>query len=129
MSSFLSLTTDFTLSSDSLQRVYLTINNVLDSTIYTVTINGTDVYQYPDDAILLSDIDAYGVSVSVDSTAGYPDEGFLLINTEVMQYSIKSDTAFGVEDTQRGAIVTYIDTHEAGADVKLWRGVEEQNTV
>ena len=88
-----------------------------------------NVYQYPEPQELLNDIDAYGATIEVASTAGFPEKGFLLIDTEVMQYSSKTDTTFVVEDIQRGAIITYIDEHSAGADVKLWRGVEEQNTV
>lgn len=88
-----------------------------------------NVYQYPNTVILQEDIDAYGATVEVGSTQGYPNKGFLLIDTEILQYSTKTDTAFIVEDIQRGAYITYIDTHLAGTEVKLWHGVEEQNTV
>jgi len=90
---------------------------------------GTNVFQYPEAVTLQEDIDAYGALVEVGSTEGYPDKGFILIDTEIMQYSSKTATAFIVEDIQRGAYITYIDTHSAGAEVKLWRGVEDQNTV
>lgn len=90
---------------------------------------GTDLYQYPDTVILQNDIDAYGAALDVVNTNGYPESGFLLVDTEVMQYSVKTGSAFDVEDTERGEIVTYIDTHDAGTEVKLWHGVEDKNTV
>jgi hypothetical protein len=90
---------------------------------------GIDLYQYPDTLILQNDIDAYGATLNVGNTNGYPEKGFLLVDTEILQYSVKDGTAFFVEDTERGAFVTFIDTHLAGAEVKLWHGIEEQNTV
>lgn len=90
---------------------------------------GADLYQYPSAVTLQNDIDAYGATLNVLDTSGYPEAGLLLIDTEVMQYSIKNDSAFAVEDTERGEIVTFIDTHDAGAEVLLWHGVEDQNTV
>lgn len=88
-----------------------------------------DVYAYPDAVTLLNDIDAYGAQLYVDDTSGYPEAGFLLVGTEVMLYSAKTSTYFIVEDIDRGAITTVIDEHEAGSEIKLWHGVEEQNTV
>jgi len=90
---------------------------------------GVDVYAYPDSIELQNDIDAYGATLHVSSTAGYPSEGFLIIDTEVLRYDRKDSTAFYVDDIDRGAIVSQIDAHYAGAEIKLWRGVEEQNTV
>jgi len=90
---------------------------------------GTGVYQYPSAVELQNDIDAYGATLDVLDTSGYPSAGFLIVDTEVMQYSIKNPTSFGVEDIERGAIVTPIDLHYSGAEVKLWHGVEEQNTI
>ena len=90
---------------------------------------GVDVYTYPDELELQNDIDAYGATLQVASTEGYPSRGFLIIDTEVLEYYGKSNTEFYVDDIGRGAIASVIDTHSAGAEIKLWRGVEEQNTV
>ncbi|GAG20641.1 unnamed protein product, partial [marine sediment metagenome] len=90
---------------------------------------GVDIYQYPTELTLQNDIDAYGATVEVGDTSGYPSQGFLIIETEVLQYSAKTATAFAVEDDQRGAIASQINEHYAGAEVKLWHGVEDQNTV
>lgn len=100
-----------------------------DFDITELTQIGVDLYQYPDALILQNDIDAYGATVEVGDTSGYPSKGFILIDTEVMQYSAKTATAFVVEDTDRGAISSQIDEHYAGDEVKLWRGVEDHNTV
>lgn len=90
---------------------------------------GLNLYKYPDSIILNNDIDAYGATLEVTSTNGYPDAGFLLIDTEVLQYSIKDGNSFFVEDTERGAISSFINTHSSGAEIKLWHGAQEQNTV
>lgn len=90
---------------------------------------GSDLYQYPPTLTMEDDIDAYGAVITVGDTSGYPDKGFLLIDTEIIQYSFKDSTAFHIEETERGAFATLIDVHSAGAEVKLWHGVEEQNTV
>lgn len=89
---------------------------------------GSGVYQYPDSVTLQNDIDAYGATLEAGNTSGYPPAGFLLIGAEVIQYSQKTSTGFIVTDGQRGAISTFIDTHAAGAEVKLWHGVEDRNT-
>lgn len=90
---------------------------------------GVDVYKYPSAVETLNYIDAYGANISVESTNDYPLKGFLLADVEVMQYSVKDGNTFYVEDIERGAFVTQIDTHSVGTELKLWHGVEDQNTV
>ncbi|KKL72077.1 hypothetical protein LCGC14_2088520 [marine sediment metagenome] len=90
---------------------------------------GIDLYQYPDALTLQNDIDAYAAAINVGNTNGYPEKGFLLVDTEILKYSVKDGTAFHVEDTERGAFTTFIDIHFVGAEVKLWHGIEETNTV
>ncbi len=90
---------------------------------------GSNLYEYPEELELQNDIDAYGATIEVGDTTGFPNKGFLLIDTEVILYSSKTNSAFIVEDIDRGAISTYIAAHEAGATVKLWRGIEDQNSV
>ena len=90
---------------------------------------GEELYQYPDDLTLGSDIDAYGATVEAGSTADFPSKGFIKINSEVLQYSVKDSTSFFVEDTERGAFQTAISPHLAGSTIELFRGIEEANSV
>ena len=90
---------------------------------------GSGLYQYPEEQTLLADIDAYGASIQVDDNSEYPEKGFLLIDVEVIQYSSKGVGVFYVEDTERGAFQTQISTHSAGTTIKLFRGIEESNSV
>jgi len=97
--------------------------------ISTLSQIGVGVYQYPEELELLEDIDAYGATMLVDGdNSEYPDAGYLLVGSEVIRYRAKGSGEFYIEDTDRGMISTYIETHSAGESVKLWRGVEDGNT-
>lgn len=100
-----------------------------DYDITQLTQIGPNVFQYPAEQELLADIDSYGASIQVADTSEFPDKGFLQINVEVLQYSSKDATTFYVEDTQRGAFTTQVSTHVAGETVRLFRGIEEGNSV
>ena len=90
---------------------------------------GTGLYQYPESLTLQNDIDAYAASISVEDTSDFSDKGFLLIDTEIMYYAEKDRTTFYVEDINRGAYSTTIDTHSTGATVELWHGIEDNNSL
>ena len=90
---------------------------------------GLNTYAYPSELTLLADIDAYEASVQVTSTSGFPDKGFILIDVEVLQYSSKDATTFYVEEENRGAYLTFAQPHLADETVKLFRGIEDGNSV
>ena len=90
---------------------------------------GFNLGEYPTATTLLEDIDAYGATIKVTNNGNFPDAGFLLIDTEVIKYSSVGANEFFVEDTQRGAFQTRIAAHIAGAEVKLWHGVEDGNSI
>lgn len=87
------------------------------------------VYNYPTEQTLLYDIDAYGANVRVADTSYFPSKGYLQIDYEVMYYKTKEDGAFDVPVAYRGAYSTPQVPHYAGAKVKLFKGIEDQNTV
>ena len=90
---------------------------------------GDGVYAYPAQQTLNADIDAYGVTVEVADTTGFPLAGFIQIDYEVLYYLYKSDTSFVVEQAGRGMYATPILPHSAGAVVKLFPGISDQNSV
>jgi len=88
-----------------------------------------DVFQYPGEQTLLNDIDAYGVTLQVADTSEFASSGFLLVDIEIIQYVGKSATEFFVEDTGRGQGLTIAVPHSSGATIKMWRGVQDGNTI
>lgn len=97
--------------------------------IQELTQIGVGLHQYPESLTLENSIDAYGGDLEVEHTIGYPDSGFLLVGEEIIQYTNQTDTTFEITETQRGAFSTAIQEHFADETVRLYQGVEEQNTV
>ena len=91
---------------------------------------GEGLHQYPEEQILLNNInDAYGATIEVEDNSEYPNKGYLLIGTEVFQYSTKGTNAFTITDTQRGYFESQISSHTVGDIVRLFKGIEEGNSV
>jgi hypothetical protein len=90
---------------------------------------GQGLFQYPEEQTLLNDIDAYGGTIEVGDNSEYPSKGFLLIGTEVLQYTSKEAGVFYIGDDQRGKFSTQVSSHFAGEIVRLFKGVEEGNSV
>lgn len=91
---------------------------------------GDGVGRYPDPTTLTDKIDGYGeVLLQVEDNGDFPSAGFLLIDTEILRYESTGTNIFNVKLNGRGAFSTVIDEHEVGATVKLWRGVEDGNSI
>jgi len=92
-----------------------------------------NVYQYPTSRTLLNDLPATqdGYYIYVDDVTGYPSNGELLIDQEIIRYGALDtvNDAFVVDGYNRAITLTQVATHEVGADVELWHGVEDGNTV
>lgn len=87
------------------------------------------VYEYPEEQTLLADIDAYGAGLVVDDASSYPTKGYLQVEYEVLYYASRTDTTFTVDEIYRGAYQTVQAAHTTGATVKLFKGVEDGNSV
>jgi len=91
---------------------------------------GDGVGRYPDITTLTTSIDAYGeVVVGVESNENFPSAGFLLIGTEILRYTSLGTNTFNVPTNGRGNVGTAFASHDVGDEVRLWRGVEEGNSV
>jgi len=94
---------------------------------------GLDLYLYPSTATLLYDLPETedGYLLEVDSVEGFPSIGELLIDTELMRYTAIDyvNNTFTVAEDDRAILNTFLSDHSAGADVDLWHGIEELNTI
>jgi len=92
-----------------------------------------NIYQYPTSRTLLNNLPATqdGYYIYVDSVDDYPSNGELLIDQEIIRYGALDtiNNAFVVDGYNRAITLTQVAEHEAGADVELWHGVEDGNTI
>jgi len=89
----------------------------------------TDVYVYPGTDTLQNDIDGYESTIEVLDNSLYPSKGFLKIDSEIIKYTTKGTNTFAVTDSDRGAVQTFIESHDIGATIELWHGVEDDNSL
>lgn len=95
---------------------------------------GVNLYKYPAPVILLNNLPAEldGYTIYVDGDiSNYPSNGELLINTEIIRYASKDaiNNAFIIEANNRGITLTQLQEHFPGDTIKLWRGIEDGNSV
>jgi hypothetical protein len=90
---------------------------------------GPELYQYPASQVLQAPIDAYGATVQVLDATAFPSRGYLQLDYEVLYYDTRTATTFTITTANRGAFQTIPTDHIAGTTVKLFRGIEEQNSV
>lgn len=94
---------------------------------------GVDLFQYPADQTLLSNLDATedGYSVAITDVTGFPSIGEIIIGTEVMRYTSVNtiDNELIVPVNDRAILGTTIAEHSVNDTVLLWRGAQDNNSV
>jgi hypothetical protein len=90
---------------------------------------GPGLFKYPANQVLQAAIDAYGAAIRVLDATDYPSRGFLQVDYEIVYYETRDATTFYIEDTNRGEYASNISIHDAGAIVKLFKGIEDHNSV
>lgn len=94
--------------------------------------SGTDLYRYPTTTLSV-DISAADKIIPVASINGFPISGIITINSEAIQYSSVQQSPYPAfiltSITQRGVKDSSATIHYETADVKLYKGYMDNNTV
>ena len=91
---------------------------------------GSNLFFYPSSIALSSNISTTATTIPVNSIAGFPSSGVIIIDKEWILYTglQASPAAFVTSAIGRGYGDSIAATHLSGASVKLWNGIEDENT-
>lgn len=94
---------------------------------------GVDLFQYPATQELLEDLveSVDGYRIVITDVSGYPPEGEVLVGTEVMRYTSVDipNNELVVQPIDRAIIDSALSEHFAGEEVRMWKGVEDGNSI
>lgn len=91
---------------------------------------GSNLFYYPSNITLRSDIAAFDLIIPVNSINGFPYSGVIRIDKEWIYYTgvQASPPAFITTLVGRGYGDSLAALHASGSSVKLWNGIEDDNT-